>query len=73
MADWQVIDTAPKDGTRILGRRTRVDLYTGELRYLKRKTFWGKTSHGFYGWNYGRNIESANLWEPTHWQPLTAA
>lgn len=68
---WQVIDTAPKDGTWILGRRPRIERYTGILRYEKHKTFWGKTSHvPLYGWNYGRNIESMNLWEPTHWQPL---
>lgn len=38
-----------------------------------RPTYWGKTSHvPLYGWNYLRDpfdVESAELWEPTHWRP----
>ena len=68
---WQPIETAPRDGTRILGRRTSADRSTGRLRYEKRKTFWGKTSHvPIYGWNHGRDVEDLDLWEPTHWKPL---
>lgn len=68
---WRDIESAPRDGTRILGRRTSADQHTGRLRYQKRQTFWGKTSHvPLYGWNYGRDVENLNLWDPTHWLPL---
>ena len=66
---WEAIKTAPKDGTHIIGRRIRcVDRYTGTLRYVTHKTFWGKTSHvQLYGWNYGRDVENM---KPTHWKPI---
>ena len=71
MSQWQPIETAPKDGTRIIGRRSYAERYTGRLRYERHKTFWGKTSHvPIYGWNYGRDVEDQELWEPTHWMPL---
>ena len=72
MGKWQPIETAPTDGTRILGRRfASVDRYTGALRYHTRKTFWGKTSHvSLYGWNWGRDVEDQNLWQPEHWKPI---
>lgn len=69
--EWQPIETAPQDCSRILGRRTEVDRWTGKLRYQKRITWWAKTSHlPLVGWNYGRDVENHNLWEPTHWRPL---
>jgi len=73
---WQPIETAPKDGTRILGRCVYAAGLTdrapmGKLCRTTRKTFWGKTSHvPLYGWNYGRDVENLNLWEPTHWKPI---
>ncbi len=68
---WQPIETAPKDGTRILGRRPYAETFTGKLRHLTLKTFWGKTSHvPLYGWNHGNDVENMNLWEPTRWMPL---
>lgn len=68
---WQEISTAPTDGTRIMGRRTYAERYTGQRRYEKHKTFWGKTSHvPIYGWNYGRDPENQDLWNPTHWKPI---
>lgn len=70
---WQTIDSAPKDGTRIIGRRSYAERFSGVLRYETHKTFWGKTSHiPMYGWNYGTDVENLNLWEPTHWRPLDA-
>lgn len=70
--DWQPIGTAPKDGTRVLGRLTYADRYTGILRYHKRKTFWGKTSHiPLYGWNWGQDVENLCLWDPEHWKPIS--
>ena len=68
---WQPIETAPKDGTRVMGRRNYAEQFTGKLRYEKHRTYFGKTSHiPIYGWNYGREPEDQNLWEPTHWMPL---
>lgn len=66
---WRPISSAPKDGTPILGRcRIPKD---GPPRYQIRKTYWGKTSHiPLYGWNWGRDPEGQELWEPTTWQPL---
>lgn len=70
---WRQIEDAPRDGTVVLGRRTYADRYTGVLRYQKRRTYWGKTSHvPLYGWNHGRDPEDQDLWQPTHWQPLPA-
>ncbi len=43
MNSWQLIETAPKDGTRIIGRRFRcVDRYTGVMRYVTHRTYWGR-------------------------------
>lgn len=80
--DWQPIATAPKDGTRVRGKgrlRLRVKQMPGSIlpgyRIItgERLTFWGKTSHvPIYGWNWGRDPEDQNLWEPTHWKPGTS-
>lgn len=71
MIKWHPIETAKKDGTPVMGRRSFADRYTGKLHYEKHKTFWGKTSHvPMYGWNHGRDVENLNLWNPTHWMPL---
>jgi hypothetical protein len=68
---WQPIETAPKDGTRFIGRRSYADRYTGALRYEKRRTWFGKTSHiPLYGWCHGRDVENIDLWQTTHWKPL---
>lgn len=67
--DWQPISTAPRDGTPFQGRSTTVDRYTGRLKYTKRRTWWGKTSHvPLYGWCWGRDPEDIDLWNPTHWK-----
>jgi hypothetical protein len=77
---WRPISEAPRDGTRIRGKgplRLRVSQMPGSIlagsrtRVAERVTFWGKTSHvPLYGWNWGRDPEDQNLWEPTHWCPL---
>lgn len=69
--DWHSIDTAPKDGSHIRGRAYVTNVLNGRRRAVERRTFWGKTSHiPLYGWNYGRDVENLNLWEPTQWRPL---
>lgn len=71
MSEWLLIDSAPKDGRLILGRRSDPDRYTGILRYRRRRTWWGKTSHvSLYGWCFGKDPENIDLWEPTHWRGL---
>lgn len=71
--EWMPISTAPKDGTRFLGRGPIANPLRGRIRTVKRRTFWGKTSHvPLYGWNYGRDVENLNLWEPSEWRPLKA-
>lgn len=70
-AAWNPIETAPKDGTRIMGRETVSDRYTGQLRYKRRKTWWGKASHvPLYGWSWSNHVENVGLWHPTHWKSL---
>ena len=78
--EWQPISTAPKDGTRIIAKRTEVGSafdarrLAGKLYTMKRKTWWGKTSHlKLFGWCYGRYPENVELWLPTHWIPTMPA
>ena len=70
---WQPIETAPKDGTPILGwsieygaRETRSDTYTpGSPGFAQGLTdrwwYWEEPKHNW-----------ASRWNPTHWQPLPA-
>ena len=68
LGDWQDISTAPKDGTRFMGR-VQSQNKTSEN---KRQTWWGKTSHvPIYGWCHGK-VENVDLWNPTAWKPLKA-
>lgn len=65
MSEWQPIETAPRDGTRIAGRRVT------EMAYLGRITWFGKASHvPIYGWCHGTDPEDIDLWQPTHWKHL---
>lgn len=70
---WLPIETAPKDGTPILGwsieygaRETRSDTYTpGSPGFAQGLTdrwwYWEEPKHNW-----------ASRWNPTHWQPLPA-
>lgn len=59
--EWQPIETAPKDGTRVL-------LFSGAW-------FTGYYAHSRYKWDPGkwRSDEYPDLTNPTHWMPLPQA
>lgn len=63
---WRPIETAPKDGTRILA--------WGDERMVV--TLYGKVSHvPIYGWlllDVPIDPENVDRWEPTFWMPLPA-
>ena len=76
--NWKPIETAPRDGTRFLGRGRVFSSPGLSIRYKRRLTWFGKTSHiPLYGWAYGDDVEDIDLWHPTQWMPgrssLTAA
>jgi hypothetical protein len=60
--EWYPIETAPKDGKRVLG------VVEGDVHFIR----YGKTSHvPLYGWNVcDQGPEDCDLVEPTHWMPL---
>lgn len=76
MQQWQPIETAPKDGTKILGwnqqlgqRETFMDKYTdGSPGYKKHKESGGPIDIGWYWFDPIHNW--ASTWKPTHWMPL---
>ena len=65
MTEWQPIETAPRDGTRILafGRRGKKTVY--EVTWWRQP----KDGAGYIGW--GEFNE--RFWPATHWQPLSPA
>lgn len=58
---WQAIETAPKDGSSILGYQRGWCINGGEVNITRWQSTWDR-------WG----IASAD-WEPTHWMPLPAA
>ncbi len=67
--EWQPIETAPKDGTRILVARIGRNESGKDLGI-----WWACTGHWsdhYKNWNDG--IEPCGLCGPTHWMPLPAA
>jgi hypothetical protein len=62
MSDWQPIDSAPKDGTEILGHND------GVYAIVSWQTH--RTMTGIYG-NWADRAGYLESYErPTHWQPL---
>ncbi|MDN7814857.1 hypothetical protein [Burkholderia vietnamiensis] len=75
---WQPIETAPKDGTQILGwcinygaRQTHWHLY-GEGSIAKAEFDAGKGESGNWYWEEPMS-HWLSSWKPTHWMPLPAA
>lgn len=74
MMNWQPIDTAPKDGTRILlffptfrSMNVQIGSWSHSQHYDN-----GKLTHESARWWYGSTV---GLWggkesEPTHWMPI---
>ena len=62
LMEWKPIETAPKDGTRIIA------LVDGSQRIVA----WTKTSHvPLYGWCLvDQGAEDCELCSPTYWMPL---
>lgn len=76
VAEWQPIETAPKDGTRILGwcaefgaRETKMNFYgEGSIGHANWKSGKGPRESG-WDWTEPKNGWGLN-WNPTHWMPL---
>jgi hypothetical protein len=62
MTDWQPIETAPKDGTRILVfEKIWPEIVVAE---------WDEGTGHHPGWRVYPNTESLDTCDPTHWMPL---
>ena len=59
MSDWQPIETAPKDGTAVLG------YHSGKMTTVYFE-FWG----GPWKLVAPGSCAEEDDWEPTHWMPL---
>lgn len=79
VAEWQPIETAPKDGTHILG-------WCAEFGARETKmNFYGEGSIGHANWKSGKGPRESGWdctepkngwglnWNPTHWMPLPKA
>ena len=62
MGEWQPIETAPRDGTRILGWNK----YDGQLIYEK---YMYGSNRQFQAWRAIYDTEGLAE-DPTHWKPL---
>jgi hypothetical protein len=74
MSDWQPIETAPKDGTRIIavvaGYHICVGVWVNKAWcYFDASDFF---SEGMWERYQRERAEAGASWEPTHWMPLPA-
>lgn len=70
---WQLIDTAPKDGTHILAYQKPVGIRVTNLTNPPTVVHWFDDPErpGFY--TSVNELAPEYPYEPTHWQPLPAA
>jgi hypothetical protein len=73
---WMPIETAPQDGTKILGWNEEFGARETQM------TFYGEGSPGFAAWKSGKGPKESgwnwsepksswsHTWKPTHWKPL---
>lgn len=70
MSEWQPIETAPRDGTWVLGWLGETEFYRAHPNIIA----WTKHNHvPIYGWVYSSGSAGdgeVEACEPTHWQPL---
>jgi hypothetical protein len=64
MMEWKPIETAPKDGTRILVFDRE---YHGEIAACEFNKEWGWVERGL---DYATEVWGYGEMEPTHWMPL---
>lgn len=65
---WNPIDSAPKDGTRILAYSPKAEAHNKDAIRIT----WWRADHGKYGF-VGWGEFNDQFWPPTHWQPLPKA
>jgi hypothetical protein len=73
---WMPIETAPQDGTKILGWNEKFGARETQMN------FYGEGSPGFAAWKSGKGPKESgwnwsepksnwsHTWKPTHWKPL---
>lgn len=68
---WQRIETAPKDGTRIIlfVPNYHEKIWIGEYKILERFEH-GRRTYLYEGWQLGIMGSFGDKTEPTHWMPL---
>lgn len=73
MSDWRPIETAPKDGTPVLGYCQPRYVESGKPMSFSYQAiiWWRGERYGDSQWKW-RLHHSDSAVEPTHWQPLPA-
>ena len=74
--DWQPIETAPKDGTKVLVYVPSDSIYPTAAQYVSPEYFereYGDRDYMEAGWRWAFGYPSdfhEEVVEPTHWMPL---
>jgi hypothetical protein len=75
--EWQPIDTAPKDGTPIIGRIGMSAPFQSDVRYLLAVVRWQvftfEPPKGYWSLDVCGAYAEDNEWKPAEWMPLTSA